>query len=125
MPNICTKWLFRILSNEIAISCIFSLDAEYMHEMAISLLKIRSALITSDVDKTDIACDPVFQTKALGLDFRNPIGLAAGFDVDGECLPALQHLGFGFIEVGGITEQAQPGNKRPRIFRVPQDRAII
>lgn len=102
----------------------FSFDAEHMHETAIRMLKLNS-LWTKDVAPTSLPRDPLFATKHCGLNFANPIGLAAGFDVDGECLPALQRLGFGFIEVGGITEYAQPGNPKPRIFRLPQDQALI
>jgi dihydroorotate dehydrogenase len=103
----------------------FSLDAEWMHETAIFLLKLRSLLAFSDLPTTSIARDQTLTQHLMGLTFRNPIGLAAGFDVDAECLPALQLLGFGFIEVGGITEHPQLGNKKPRIFRIPEDKAII
>jgi dihydroorotate dehydrogenase len=60
-----------------------------------------------------------------GIPFSNPIGLAAGFDKDGIALPAWPALGFGFLEVGTITAQPQPGNPRPRIFRIPEKRALI
>ena len=63
--------------------------------------------------------------KRFGLDFKNPVGLAAGFDKDGIALPALAALGFGFIEAGTVTYHPQPGNKRPRLFRLPQDQALI
>lgn len=103
----------------------FSFDAEHMHEMAIALLKLVSCFIHKDLDNNSIARAPIFQKNLMGLRFPNPIGLAAGFDVDADALPALQSLGFGFIEVGGITESAQPGNPKPRIFRLPDDKAII
>jgi dihydroorotate dehydrogenase len=60
-----------------------------------------------------------------GLEFRNPIGLAAGFDKNGTSAQALAALGFGFVEVGSVTAEAQPGNPRPRLFRLPRDRALI
>src|SRR5688572_19773528 len=60
-----------------------------------------------------------------GLDFPNPVGLAAGFDKNAEVPDALLRLGFGFVEVGGVTPRPQPGNPRPRLFRLPEDRAII
>lgn len=103
----------------------FSFDAEQMHETAIMLLKFRSYFATSELDQRSIARDPVFAKSLFGINFMNPVGLAAGFDVDAECLPALQLFGFGFIEVGGITEHPQPGNRKPRIFRLPADNAII
>ena len=69
--------------------------------------------------------DPVLRTHAMGLTFPNPIGLAAGFDKDARAFPALTALGFGFVEVGTVTAGAQPGNPRPRLFRLPADRALI
>src|SRR5262249_43937010 len=69
---------------------------------------------------------PTFQPKTLfGLQFRNPIGLAAGFDKDGVAIPAWEALGFGFVEVGTVTSEPQPGNPRPRIFRYPNEKALI
>ena len=103
----------------------FSFDAEHMHEAAILLLKFGSQLAKKDLDQKSISRDPVFSKNLFGLHFPNPVGLAAGFDVDAEALPALQLFGFGFIEVGGITEHPQPGNPKPRIFRLPTDNAII
>ena len=63
--------------------------------------------------------------KRFGLEFTNPIGLAAGFDKNGTAAQALAALGFGFIEVGSVTSEAQPGNPRPRLFRLPKDKALI
>lgn len=103
----------------------FSFDAEHMHELAVHLLKMRSFFACDDTQDQALVRDPRFAKNLMGIHFPNPIGLAAGFDVDGECLPALQLLGFGFIEVGGITEEPQPGNVKPRIFRLLEDRAII
>jgi len=64
-------------------------------------------------------------TRVMGLEFPTPVGLAAGFDKDAEIFNALGAVGFGFVEVGTITAQAQPGNPKPRLFRVPKDRALI
>jgi len=69
-----------------------------------------------------IRADPV---KILGLEFPNPVGLAAGLDKNGEFIDALAGLGFGFIEVGTVTPRAQPGNPRPRLFRLPKAQALI
>ena len=69
--------------------------------------------------------DPVLATRVLGLEFPNPLGLAAGFDKDGEAVPAILRLGFGFVEVGTITPRPQPGNPRPRVFRLVEDAALI
>jgi dihydroorotate dehydrogenase len=61
----------------------------------------------------------------MGLEFPNPVGLAAGLDKDGAHIDALAHLGFGFIEVGTVTPRPQPGNRRPRLFRIPERQALI
>ncbi len=65
------------------------------------------------------------ETEVLGLKFKNPIGLAAGFDKDGDFIHEFSTLGFGFIEIGTITPHAQDGNPKPRLFRLPQDEALI
>lgn len=65
------------------------------------------------------------EREVFGIKFRNPVGLAAGFDKNGEYIEALSNLGFGFIEVGTVTPLPQPGNDQPRMFRLPQDEAII
>src|SRR6202522_3669771 len=69
--------------------------------------------------------DPVLRVRALGLDFPGPLGLAAGFDKDGEGVVGLAALGFGFVEVGTVTAQPQPGNPKPRMFRFPDERALV
>src|ERR1700761_4820885 len=69
--------------------------------------------------------DPALRVRALGLDFPGPLGLAAGFDKDGEGVIGLSALGFSFIEVGTVTAQPQPGNPKPRMFRFTDERALI
>jgi dihydroorotate dehydrogenase len=69
--------------------------------------------------------DPVLRVRALGLDFPGPLGLAAGFDKDARGTSGLGALGFGFVEVGTVTARPQPGNDRPRMFRLPADRALV
>ncbi len=69
--------------------------------------------------------DPVLRVRALGLDFPGPLGLAAGFDKDARGTAGLGALGFGFVEVGTVTARAQPGNDRPRMFRLTTDRALV
>jgi dihydroorotate dehydrogenase len=69
--------------------------------------------------------DPALRVRALGLDFPGPLGIAAGFDKDGEAVLGLAALGFAFVEVGTVTARPQPGNPRPRMFRFPQDRALV
>ena len=69
--------------------------------------------------------DPVLRVRTLGLEFPGPLGLAAGFDKDARATSGLGALGFGFVEVGTVTARAQPGNPRPRMFRLPADRALV
>lgn len=71
------------------------------------------------------AQSPSLKTKVAGLDFQNPIGLAAGFDKNAEAIKGSLNLGFGFVEVGTITPKPQPGNPKPRVFRLPSDGAVI
>jgi dihydroorotate dehydrogenase len=69
--------------------------------------------------------DPILGTRLFGLDFPNPIGLAAGFDKNAEAFAPALRLGFGFVEIGSVTPRPQAGNPRPRLFRLPEDRAVI
>lgn len=70
-------------------------------------------------------CDPRLGVDAFGLSFPNPLGLAAGFDKDARVPDAMLGLGFGFVEIGSVTPRPQAGNPRPRLFRLPQDRAVV
>src|SRR3954465_11630257 len=74
---------------------------------------------------TPTTSDPRLKQQVFGLTFRNPIGLAAGLDKQGIALPAWSALGFGFAEIGTVTPRPQPGNPRPRLFRLRADRAVI
>ncbi len=94
------------------------LDPEQAHVLAIQGLA-RAPLPASAAD------DPVLRTSVAGLDLPNPVGLAAGLDKNGEALRGLSRLGFGFVECGSVTPRPQPGNPRPRLFRLSEDRAII
>ncbi len=69
--------------------------------------------------------DPALSSRVFGLDFKNPVGLAAGFDKDARWFPQLASLGFSHVEVGTITGRPQPGNPQPRLFRLAEDRALI
>ena len=103
---------------------LFSIDPETAHHFAIACLETASQfdLILRGLDR--FRPDPR-PRKVFGLDFPNPIGLAAGLDKNGVALPAWAALGFGFIEIGTVTAKAQPGNPKPRIFRLPAQRALI
>jgi dihydroorotate dehydrogenase len=103
---------------------LFAMDPELVHEMAIATLETLSRLPWL-LDVLSRASDRRLSKEVFGVQFPNPIGLAAGFDKNGMALPAWEALGFGFIEIGTITAQCQVGNPRPRIFRVPEKDALI
>lgn len=97
-----------------------------MHEFALSLLSIGlSTEVARRVTARRLQRKPFGKLKRFGLEFSNPVGLAAGFDKNGTAAQALAALGFGCIEVGSVTSRPQPGNPRPRLFRLPRDRALI
>ena len=103
---------------------LFSLDAETAHHLAIALLRCASHVDL--VLRALRVSRPASRPKTVfGVKFPNPIGLAAGLDKDGVALPAWGALGFGFIEIGTVTAKPQPGNLKPRIFRFPEQRALI
>ena len=102
---------------------LFALDAERAHDLTMAAL--RRPWVVSSLRRTGHTSFDQLAQLVWGLDFRNPIGLAAGLDKQGAALPAWSALGFGFAEVGTVTPRPQPGNPRPRLFRLPRDRAII
>jgi dihydroorotate dehydrogenase len=105
---------------------LFRLDAERAHDLICGLLRAAAgtpvlpllrAMYTYD--------DPILRVSCAGLDFQNPLGLAAGFDKRAALIRSMAALGFGHVEVGTVTPRPQPGNDRPRMFRLPEDRALI
>jgi dihydroorotate dehydrogenase len=96
------------------------LPAEAAHSATVRLLRLGEPILGSP-----LADDARLRIQALGLTFPNPIGLAAGFDKNAELPDAMLKFGFGFVECGTITSRPQKGNPRPRVFRLPQDRAVI
>lgn len=100
---------------------LFKLDAERAHRLTIGLLKLRAGTgFTPEPPYT-----PTLETRVAGLDFLNPVGLAAGFDKDAEVFEQMLSLGFGFVEVGTLTPRPQSGNPKPRLFRLSEDNAVI
>ena len=99
---------------ELARPLLFSLDPETAHRFTLRLAGL--------LPQGDVPARPV---KVMGIDFPNPVGLAAGLDKDAEHVDALARMGFGFLELGGVTPRPQPGNPQPRLFRLPQQQAII
>lgn len=97
----------------------FRLDAEEAHHRTLSWLKFVNDMGCYEQKIEDT---PV---RAMGIEFANPVGLAAGLDKNGEYIDALADMGFGFIEVGTVTPRPQAGNEKPRLFRIPEKKAII
>jgi dihydroorotate dehydrogenase len=106
---------------------LFQFDAEKVHYFVVGLLnKIhRFAPARAIFRKLYVVESPQLATSFLGLDFPNPVGLAAGFDKNAQNIDALADCGFGFIEIGTVTPKAQPGNDKPRLFRLKADQAIL
>ncbi|MGJ0489296.1 quinone-dependent dihydroorotate dehydrogenase [Methylobacter sp.] len=101
---------------------LFSLDPETAHEVTLKLLNAAHASGLSKLIYPAIEDKPV---RLMGLEFNNPVGLAAGLDKNGDYLDSLAALGFGFVEIGTVTPRPQPGNPKPRLFRLPEHQAII
>lgn len=101
---------------------LFRLDAETAHHLSLNSLKW---LELSGLLKLMLPTPLVKPVRVMGIDFSNPVGLAAGLDKNADYLDALALLGFGFVEVGTVTPRPQPGNTKPRLFRLPEAEAII
>jgi dihydroorotate dehydrogenase len=98
---------------------LFALDAETAHRLAFSAMPLAAGLAG------EARPDPVLARRVGPLTWPGPVGLAAGLDKEGVAIPVWAALGFGAVEVGTVTAQAQPGNPRPRLFRLPEERALI
>lgn len=105
---------------------LFRLPPEAAHELALKTLatSLGSHLFRGIVAR-HYSRQPMVESRRFNLSFPNPVGVAAGFDKNGIAVDGLSALGFGFVEVGTVTHQPQPGNPRPRLFRLPLDRALI
>lgn len=101
---------------------LFQLDAETAHDMTLKSLKWAEKLGVLNLCSAPVACQP---RQVMGLTFPNPVGLAAGLDKNAAVIDGMAALGFGFIEVGTVTPRPQPGNAKPRLFRVPEVQGII
>ncbi|MGQ1840013.1 quinone-dependent dihydroorotate dehydrogenase [Kocuria turfanensis] len=101
------------------------MDAEKAHRVGFAGVRAARAVRLSTALRVYTRADPALEVEALGLRFPSPFGLAAGFDKGAEGIGALTDLGFGHVEIGTVTAQAQPGNPRPRLFRLVRDRAVV
>ncbi len=107
---------------DLARRLLFRLDPETAHDLTLGALRL---VCRGPIARLMTARAPLAPTRVMGIDFPNPIGLAAGLDKNGDYLDALATLGFGFIEIGTVTPRPQPGNPRPRLFRLPPAQALI
>jgi dihydroorotate dehydrogenase len=106
-------------------SLLFRLDPETAHKLTLQTIRLAGNFPFSNWFLTQIYKAPARPVRAFGLTFKNPIGLAAGYDKDAVAIKGLSALGFGHVEVGTVTPQPQPGNARPRVFRLLEDEAVI
>lgn len=109
MYSLIQKWLF-------------SKDAEWSHDFTLSQLQRFAHTPLALFWRQQLPLKPV---RVMGIDFPNPVGLAAGLDKNAACIDAFAQMGFGFIEVGTVTPKPQPGNPKPRMFRLPEKQALI
>jgi dihydroorotate dehydrogenase len=126
------KLLLRLVNHHLSIyrsivrPILFRLPPESVHEFALhSLSAVLSSKAARKMTARRLQIEPFGKLGRFGLEFSNPVGLAAGFDKNGTAAQALAALGFGSIEVGSVTSEPQPGNPTPRLFRLPRDRALI
>ena len=101
---------------------LFTLSAEHAHDVTLAMLNCCNRGLPGQWMRNRVPAHPV---NLMGIQFPNPVGLCAGLDKNGDYIRGLGNLGFGFIEIGTVTPLAQPGNPKPRIFRLPQREAII
>lgn len=105
----------------------FSIDPEKIHHLVFKLIKFSQSIpgISFITRSLFVTKNQKLEREVFGIKFPNPVGLAAGFDKDAKLYKELSNFGFGFIEIGTITPLAQPGNDKPRMFRLPDDQALI
>src|SRR5436190_2223622 len=106
-------------------SLLFRLDPEAVHHLTLQAIRLAGNFSPSYWLLTKLYEAPAKPVQAFGLTFKNPIGLAAGYDKDAVAIRGLSTLGFGHLEVGTVTPRPQFGNPRPRLFRLPEDEAVI
>ncbi|WP_299824235.1 quinone-dependent dihydroorotate dehydrogenase [uncultured Pontibacter sp.] len=106
---------------------LFQLDPEKVHYLTADAVKLgyKLPLVESITQRMFQVQDQRLERELFGLKFPNPVGLAAGFDKDAKLIDEFAHFGFGFIEIGTLTPKPQAGNEKPRLFRLPKDKAII
>lgn len=118
-------YYLRNLMYKLIRKILFLFDAEKVHYFAMNFLKFITRIPFAGEVIKNLYTPENISTGFLGLKFRNPVGLAAGFDKNAKYLETLWLLGFGFVEIGTVTPLPQAGNEKPRLFRLPKDKAII
>src|ERR1044071_5759693 len=106
-------------------SLLFRLDPELAHQLTLQAIRYAGNFPHSRWFLTQLYKAPPKPVQAFGLTFKNPVGLAAGYDKDAVAIRGLSTLGFGHLEIGTVTPRPQPGNPSPRVFRLPEDEAVI
>lgn len=121
-PYVSLRAMYRIIR-----WFLFSIDPEVVHHMVMKRLRFAYSipLLRSWMKQQFTVKDKRLHRTLWGINFPNPVGLAAGFDKDAKATDALACLGFGFVEIGTVTPRPQPGNPQPRLFRLPKDQALI
>jgi dihydroorotate dehydrogenase len=104
---------------------LFRIDPETAHQLTLNALRLAGDLPPFNWILKQLYKTPSRPVQAFGLTFKNPVGLAAGYDKDAVAINGLSALGFGHVEVGTVTPKPQPGNPKPRVFRLPEDEAVI
>ena len=106
---------------------LFLFDPEKVHYFSMNSLRLlcKIPVLKKIINHLFSPANALLNTKFLGISFKNPVGLAAGFDKNAQYLNELEALGFGFVEIGTVTPKAQAGNEKPRLFRLPKDKALI
>ncbi|MES2733268.1 MAG: quinone-dependent dihydroorotate dehydrogenase [Bacteroidota bacterium] len=106
---------------------LFCFDAEKVHYGVFSLVRFifKLPFVSAIFKQTCVIEDPRLERKVFGLTFKNPVGIAAGFDKNAELTDELAAMGFGFVEIGTLTPKPQPGNDKPRLFRLKEDQGLI
>lgn len=107
------------LIEKLALTALHKVDPERAHSLSLVALRAGVVPLAGDVTSDRL------RTSFCGMDLMNPVGLAAGYDKNAQAVPQLSQAGFGFVEVGAITPRPQPGNPKPRLFRLTQDQAVI
>ncbi|TMW57114.1 hypothetical protein Poli38472_003039 [Pythium oligandrum] len=112
-------WLIKQLCDPVIMPIVRLFDPETAHVIAVKTTALGLAPVDTEVDPESL------RVKVLGREFPNPLGMAAGFDKDAEAMEGLLDIGFGFVEIGSVTPKPQPGNPKPRVFRLSEDKAVI